>query len=213
MQPQAQHSALTLVRDAIRRGIDIQILFYSDEYLCSTNRVLAIFGSSRRYIARNLSISTLLAADQQHLIKVHPITPGSSLGDQMDQLARPIDEFFWLLAYRMAADGRLLPGCQAHDLVYLQRWPNFTRLPHTPAMMRLAALLAARPTPVDVAARTLDIPITEAFRFYSAARYAGYTDTLDHTPKPLLASQPSAGDASERLGVIRSLWRRLIRAD
>lgn len=209
MHPTSQHSALTLVRDAIQRGIDIQILFYSDEYLCSTNRVLAVFGSTRRYIARNLTISALLAADERHKIKCHPIPANSTLLQQVEQQARPIDEFFWLLAYRMAADGRLLPGCQAHDLVYLQRWPNFTRIPHTPAMLRLAALLAARPTPVDVAARTLDIPAGEAFRFYSAARYAGYTDTLEHTPKPLLSSQPNATDAQERLGVIRSLLRRL----
>lgn len=205
-----KESALTIVRDAITNGKNVQLLFYSDEYLCSTNRYLVIYGEAGSFIARNMSISALLAANEDHHFKVIYLASDSPLLRHATTIARPVGEFLWQLSYRMAAGGILLPGCAADDVVFLKQWPNFTRLSHTPAMLQLASLFSARPTPLDVAARVLKISQKEVYRFYSAARYAGYADKLGRS-ETVVEPTTVIGD-SERAGVIRALMKRLLRA-
>jgi len=206
VQAQEIQSALTLIRDAVRNGNNVQILFYTSEYLCSTNRYLAIYGKTRTFVARNLTISTLLSKDPDTHFKAVPIRDDSGLMALSTTSARPIEELFWQLAYRMSASGILLPGCDSHDVVYLLQWPNFTRINHSPAMLRMAALFSARPTPLDVAAKVLDVPRAEVNCFYSAARYAGYADKLSRSNT---VNVKNVVEDQERSGIVRALMQKL----
>ena len=83
-----------------------------------------------------------------------------------------IDELMWCAGY-YASDGRLMEGLLREDVVELMYWPNFTRLPHKPSFMRLAALLTKHPTSIAMAQHYLKIAPDEVYQFYTAASCAG----------------------------------------
>lgn len=97
-----------------------------------------------------------------------------------DDNQRPIDELLWTLGY-YSFNGNLSFGCRRDDVVQLQRWPNFTRLPHDSSFHRISALLTARPTSIVLAAKLLGITEEEVYRFYNAARYAGYIKAINRS--------------------------------
>jgi len=101
---------------------------------------------------------------------------------------RPVEELLWKAAF-YGSFGRLLEGCNLFDVVELQRWPNFTRLPHSVCCLPLCSLLARRPSSIAFAHRMLRVPPGDAMRFYSAARSAGYLRVISAQPD---ASGPSA---------------------
>lgn len=94
---------------------------------------------------------------------------------------RPIEELLWKAAY-YGSSGRLLEGCNLYDVVELQRWPNFTRLPHEIGCLPLCSLLARRPSSIAFAYRLLRVPPADAMRFYSAARSAGDLRVISAQP-------------------------------
>lgn len=92
--------------------------------------------------------------------------------------ARTIRDLFWQAAF-YASQGRLITGA-AHgkqpgmlDVVRLHRWPNLTRLPHTPNTLRICALLTRYPTSLAMVSRKLDIEPEEVYQVYSAAHGSG----------------------------------------
>ena len=110
----------------------------------------------------------------------------------VESIGRNIDELIWLAAFH-ASGGRLMQGCFRDDVVELESWPNFTRLPHTPSSMRIAALFSRHPTSVYFASRLLKLDPQEMYRFYSAARAAGYARPINRVSvEPQAEPQPWA---------------------
>ncbi|MCY0966854.1 hypothetical protein OUO13_16880 [Oceanospirillaceae bacterium G-43] len=191
-----------IARKAFDYHKDIQILFSSDEYLCSSDRYLVISGSTGRFILSNLNFDQIVNANANDY-RVRGLKAGLIPGAR--QVSRPADEFFWRYAFQLSA-GRLLPSCRSNDVVQLRHWPNFTRLPITPNSYRIAALLTARPTSIDTAQRLLQVSHAEINQFYSAAWLAGYTRLFN---RPL--DTPVQFKTHEHIGVIRMLLNRFRR--
>jgi len=122
---------------------------------------------------------------------------------------RPIEELFWKAAY-FGSSGKLLKGCNLYDVVELQRWPNFTRLPHARCCLPLCSLLARRPSSIAFAHRMLRVPPPDAMRFCSAARSAGYLKVISSQPDS--GSEGRSSNSSEPSGSnveASSFWGRL----
>lgn len=85
---------------------------------------------------------------------------------------RPIDEVLWEAAYH-GSSGALLDRHNPLAAVRLLRWPNLARISHTPAMIRLCALIHQRAVSMSVAIRLLHVPEQDAWRFFSAALASG----------------------------------------
>ena len=200
---------IDLLRDALNKGEDIKILFYSDDYLCSSDRYLAILGSAKRYLSQNITISNILGTSEKH-IKIMPLNDNAPLKKRTRSTGRPVDELLWQLAFKLSS-GKLINNCKKEDIVYLSQWPNFTRVARTPNALKIAALLAARPIHLDIASRLLAVPVEEVYQFYSAADMAGYTTRLSKAEKAdeistSLEQQPE----NEAPGVMKRLMDKLI---
>lgn len=117
---------------------------------------------------------------------------------------RPLQELLWSCAF-YASGGELLPGCRRDDVIRLQRWPNFSRLPRTANSLRIAALLTSRSTSVVLASRILHIDESELYQFYSAAQSAGYCKAVNRA-EPV---EIPAENTSPRLAIVRKLLNQL----
>lgn len=99
-------------------------------------------------------------------------------------VGRNIDELLWQAGY-YASDGRLLEGSNWNDVLELNSWPNFTRIPTSPSFLRLAALLAKQATSIEVSISSLHIKREEAYQFYAAASCSGLVNVVNHPPREL----------------------------
>lgn len=80
--------------------------------------------------------------------------------------------FLWKLAI-WTSKGRFPIGIDIYKPVYLDRWPNFTRLVITPEALRIAALLIQQPrTPLEIA-EVLRIKMQYVFVFVCACHTLG----------------------------------------
>jgi len=123
--------------------------------------------------------------------------------------SRPLNELMWKSAYYGSA-GALLEGYHLYDVVELERWPNFTRLPHAKCCLPLCSLLARRPSSISFAHRMLRVPQADALRFYSAARAAGYLRLISSQPgRTEAGSEPVSGQSPEAGSEPSSFWTRL----
>jgi hypothetical protein len=185
----------------------------SNAYQYSTSTDEWLLEQVRTHIAHHHNVLLQVSASEEIIIaaaeqlyyrqqrngnRIHSLTPTRSLILAQDDIrlqiarsdGRPLSELLWNCALLTSA-GNLLPGCRRDDVVQLTRWPNLTRVHATANSMRIAALLTARPTSLVLASRILDIDESEIFSFYSAARYAGLTrtmnrpDSLETTLKPV----------------------------
>lgn len=200
------HKVIDLLNQALQKGQDIKILFFSDEYLCSSDRYLAILGSTKRYLSQNVTISHILGSTDKQ-IKVIALNESAPIRKRTKKIGRPVDELLWQLAFKLSA-GRLINGCRKEDIVYLAQWPNFTRVARTPNALKIAALLSARPIHLDIAARLLAVPVEEIYQFYSAANMAGYTTRLSKAESPQQTEIQRPAD-NETAGVMKRLMDRL----
>jgi hypothetical protein len=82
------------------------------------------------------------------------------------------EAFLWKLA-SWASKGRYPRGIDYNLPVYLEHWPNFTRLLITPHALRIAALLIQGPRTMLNIAETLNIHPQYVFVFISAAHSTG----------------------------------------
>lgn len=125
--------------------------------------------------------------------------------------ARPLKELLWTAGY-IGSGGALLSRCQLYDVIELDHWPNFTRLPHSENLFPLCSLLSYRPTSLSFAYRMLRISTEEAFRFYSAATVSGHVRVVSSQP-PRSASDPadSARGNQESDPGVSAFWSRLFK--
>ena len=84
----------------------------------------------------------------------------------------PEEAFMWMLG-SVTSRGRLPEGLDADERVYLRRWPNLTRIAHTPNEMRIVAYWSHQATSLAEIVTALDIPEREVFSVYAAAWAAG----------------------------------------
>jgi hypothetical protein len=120
-------------------------------------------------------------------------------------IGRNIVELLWAAGFH-ASQGRLMEGSSPSDVVTMDVWPNFTRLPTTPNSLQLAALFSHHPTSIALASRRLKIEPAEVYRFYTAARCAGFAHTSHHNQEePLLKPHRNRALLSMLLKKIASL--------
>ena len=93
-------------------------------------------------------------------------------------IGRNIDELLWQAGY-YASNGRLMEGSHWDDVIKLNYWPNFTRIPTTPNSLRIAALLAVQAVTIEHAILSLKVKREEVYQFYSASLCAGAVSTVN----------------------------------
>jgi len=97
-------------------------------------------------------------------------------------VGRNVDELMWQAGFYASA-GRLMEGCNWDDVLELDHWPNFTRLPITANTLRIASLLSHQATSIEYIITCLRISREEAYQFYSAARCAGLVRVVNRSAK------------------------------
>ncbi len=116
------------------------------------------------------------------------------------------DAFLWqaaLWTYR----GRLPAGTVPTQKIYLDHWPNLTRLAEVPHGLRIAALLCRQPMTLGFTAETLRIPQRYVFAFYSAAHTIGLAGTAKRSVDDLVDAQTIQAHAER--GIFDSALSRL----
>lgn len=125
---------------------------------------------------------------------------------------RDLAELLWIAGYH-ASIGRLPAGSNRHDILKLRHWPNLSRLPSTPDMFRLCALLARRPSSITLAGKLVDVDESTAFRFFSAAQAGGAIEVVSRAFDPAAAAreaEQSAQTAETSLStMLRQLWNKM----
>lgn len=129
-----------------------------------------IDASTRRYVANVADWSAFGLAPTARVRVAVASMPA-------DASQRDLAELQWTLAY-WASAGRLPAGVGQHTVIKLSHWPNLSRLPHSPEMYRLCALLARRPSSIRLASRLVGVDEPEMFRFFSAAHACGAIEIL-----------------------------------
>jgi hypothetical protein len=112
----------------------------------------------------------------------------------------PVDRLLW----RGGIDGphdRLLPGLPSDAAFRLRRWPDFGRVGHDPAHLRMAAVLTRTPHGLEDLAQAVSAPIAKVLPFINAC---GLCDLVDlhaaGTTSPFKGLTPEAMGGSEKAG-------------
>ncbi len=185
------NAATSLESDARTAGVDY---FEPDHYLLGTLRravanqqdiyieagqhgELLLLSSRGEYHSTHNEPSQLLTLAPSE-VKVTTLDGNKAEMFASGRVGRNIDELLWQAAY-YASEGRMMSGIYRDDVVELEYWPNFSRLPHTSNSMRIAALLSRHPTSIHFATRLLKVDQAEMFQFYSAARAAGFARAIN----------------------------------
>jgi len=94
-----------------------------------------------------------------------------------------IEDLLWEATLH-AAQGRLIEGLHKYDVVQFTRWPNLTRVPLTPNVMRICALLTRFPSGTYLAQAILNIGAAEIYSVCSAAKVIGIVKQVNRNMKP-----------------------------
>ena len=170
-----------LVRKAVDYNKSLCVLFYDEDYLCSTDQYVVVVGKDGRFLANNIDFERIANAKPSDF-RIKPLKDSSPLVKEVETRGRSVDEFYWQTAFHLS-NGELLEGCQKDDVVNIKQWPNFTRLIKTPNTYRITALLTERATSLDMVARLLEVQLSEVYQYYSAAYHAGYAEVLNRQPE------------------------------
>lgn len=100
-----------------------------------------------------------------------------------------MNTFIWKLAL-WTSKGRFPIGLDIQHPVFLERWPNFTRLVITPDALRIAALLVSSPrTPLEVIT-VLNVKPQYVFAFMSACHAVGLLKQSARQVDTVIAPEP-----------------------
>lgn len=99
------------------------------------------------------------------------ILPCSGLSQMNTSIARRLSEFEWQLAYSLFGS-TAIPT--VNDVLYLDVWPNLTRLPCKESFYAIAALLSTRPTSPEMIHRITGALREDCYQFCHAAKESGY---------------------------------------
>lgn len=172
-------------QQAAQKMVAEQVIDITTEAIKEKNNVLItttcgrpiyIYGSDKNYKIPD-------KIDQISWVMPSTLLASEHLDASPEGNCRPIDELLWTTGY-YTSPGCLSNGGRRDDVIKLTQWPNLTRLPHRPCYHRIAALLTTRPTSVVLAAKLLNLPEAEMYRFYNAASYAGYIRAINRKQPP-----------------------------
>jgi hypothetical protein len=127
--------------------------------------------------------------------------PGPGLAGACDT-----DELLWSVALRCAR-GRLPWGTDPAAVVWLRRWPNFTRLPIPPHAMQIAALWSQRPVALRQTGALLGVPERYVYALYSACLALDLVRTESRRDPPPAPDTPAP--SAEKRSLIGGLLRKL----
>lgn len=148
-----------------------------------------------------------MRAGQLRIYRSHSRELSNSILPRLNNVrGRPMEELLWIAGFTGYTEERccLDAGCRRDDVIRLNYWPNFTRLPTTPNSFKLASLFSSRPTSIVLASRILDVPEHEVMQFYNAACYSGIATRLNRPAEPV---EPRA---HRQQGLIRNLFNHLV---
>ncbi|MCP4994501.1 MAG: hypothetical protein GY934_12055 [Gammaproteobacteria bacterium] len=173
-----QHQVQLAMNLAVRQNKDVAIEGRWPEIkLDITNRTIHLAGNDRQL--RSFCTIPVSASD----VQLSLIGGRKGESGQQHHTEYTIEAFLWKLAL-WASRGRLPKGTDLFQPIYLRSWPNFTRLVVTPHALAIAALWIKQPHSLIETAETLNIPQSNVFAFYSAAKaihLAGETRRLVDT--------------------------------
>ncbi|VAW56405.1 hypothetical protein MNBD_GAMMA07-2749 [hydrothermal vent metagenome] len=164
----ADEYIINIIRRAMTNAQDIMIESKSHGYII-------ILAKEAEYFAKvdNLPEFCNMSAKSLKITVLNE----KKLNEYKTGIGRNIDELLWQAGY-YASNGRLLEGCFWNDVIKLNYWPNFTRLPMTPNSLRIAALLAVHPVTIEHTILVLKVKREEVYQFYCASLCAGAVSTI-----------------------------------
>lgn len=179
---------------------------------------VSVFPSQGRYASdiQDWSASSVLMPDMPEP-EFKPL-PDNAPAEQ----SQPLIELHWTLTLQRLA--QLQRRAQDYDfqfsLVHLVSWPSLTRLPQDlqPAMARLCALLARKPSAASLLPLLLELPETQVFMLIEALRLYGHVQVVGPTiedsatrvsvlPPAPAAEQPVQPAAPS---LVAKIWQRLV---
>lgn len=96
-----------------------------------------------------------------------------------------------------ASQGRLVEGLYKYDVVQFTRWPNLTRVPLTPNVMRVCALFTRFPTGTYLAHAVLQAEPAEIYSICSAAKVIGIVKQVNKNAKPDADEEKKINEAAQ----------------
>lgn len=193
-----EQSLLVLIQRAVAKRRDVYIRLRSGGQL-------VVLGEERLFQQSGCGLSDLVGATPSNTT-VKSLSARSPTVAGVRERGRELGELQWIIAYGIS-EGRLLFDARDTDVFRMERWPNFTRLPHTDHCLRMTALLAKRATSVALTSKILGIPIEQVRQFYSAAREAGYAAAVGQKAEVI-----DFPESKRRPSLISSLLTKLKRA-
>lgn len=130
---------------------------------------IVVDGQRRLYWPINQS-DRFFSKAPRSLIEVK-ILPCTGLYQMNTAMARHLSELEWQLAYSLFGNTAM---STVNDVLYLDVWPNLTRLPCKESFYVIAALLSTRPTSPEMIHRITGVLREDCYQFCHAAKEAGY---------------------------------------
>jgi hypothetical protein len=180
---------------------------------------VSVFPGQGRYASdiQDWAASSVLMPDMPEFTPLSETAPAEP--------SLPLIELHWTLTLQRLA--QLQRRAQDYDfrfsLVQLVSWPSLTRLPQDiqPAMARLCALLARKPSAASLLPLLLELPETqvfmliEALRLYGHVQVSGLTSEADSAARASAPPQPAPvaaqpGQPAAAPSLIAKIWQRLI---
>lgn len=174
MSKNEQDSLLMLLRKAQQQQANLHLRF-------KNGGQMVVLGREGLYRQSECNLKSLLEATPSNTV-VRKLAESSATVAGVREKGREMRELQWMLAYEISA-GTLLFDAKDTHVFKLDRWPNFSRLPHTDNCLRMTAFLGRRATSVVLLSKILEIPIEQVRRFYVASREAGYTVAINGESK------------------------------
>ncbi len=133
-----------------------------------------------------------------------PLKKPHLLEQQKHQMiAHNSHSFLWNLSL-WSSRGRLPEGVSGDTLIWLTRWPNFTRLDIPPYAMRIVALWFNIPTTINATSNKLNVPFCAVYSVFSACYALGLV-------KQLSPNELKQQDAVKKVSLPRQFFRALIK--
>lgn len=141
-------------------------------------------------------------------VSLTPIDPKTINVNNAPEKFQNIEAFRWKLAC-WSSQGRYPYNLDITQPVYLNSWPNFTRLLITPHAIRIAALLIQGPRTMPDLADTLGIKQQYVFVFISATYALGLSGQAKRLSDTLI--EPPKLEANKAKGLLSRIINRLIK--
>jgi hypothetical protein len=202
--------------EASRRDAVAVISFYGDRIILADPRNGVIRTNLSSSQARGFALSSIEAdpaGDPSATVglqrpRVEYVTRADADSRYRDKTyGVPQEMFMWTLG-SMTSRGRLSSTCRPDERVYLRRWPNLTRIPHTANEMRIVAYWVRQAISPQEIVAALGVSEREVFAVYTAACAAGLAGKARREADGIWEAPPVA-EPRDR-GLFSSILNRLL---